>query len=165
MASQLLKYFTGLSRAPPNQRRILCHHRVPGDDVFEPEADGGDFIRFPALARVCVFARRVVLWLQLSARPSEGGGARALCCARAAARAHQADELRSSGCSQPRFSLLTRGGELEPPFVLFLGLIASKECSCRGCCFKTHAEILFLLLQLVTVFVLLTFVSYPAGGL
>lgn len=78
MSSQLLKYFMGLSRAPPNQRRILCHHGVPGDDVFEPEADGGDFIRFPALARVSVFAWRVVVSLQLSARPSEGGAAPAL---------------------------------------------------------------------------------------
>lgn len=47
--------------------------------------------------------------------------------------------------------------------------LASNECSCCGCSFKTHAEILFLLLltndRWQSFFLLLTFVSDPAGGL
>lgn len=52
-------------------------------------------------------------------RCGSGAVAPALCCVRAAARA-QAEELRSSGCCQPRLSLLTRVGELEPRFRFIL---------------------------------------------
>lgn len=113
----------GLSRAPPNQPSILCHHGVPGDDVFEPEADRGDFIRFPALAGVSVFAWRCAVAPPLCPAERRRCGSGAVLrprCNPGPARRCCAPELCSSGWCQPGLSPLTRVGELEPRFRFIL---------------------------------------------